>query len=125
MQLFFPPNVAGWPGGKTFIDSSTLLMRMRLPSALLNNGQIDVEEKIDDPDDQAKTNISENKKLETSVNWGVLLDETKDLDLNQLLKIYLLKQPTKKVVDKIKSDLILGQKEMIVKIVSLPEYNLA
>ena len=125
MQLFFPPNVAGWPGGRTFIDSSTLLMRMRLPSALLNNGQIDVEEKIDDPDDQAKTNISENKKLETSVNWATLLDETKDLDLNQLLKIYLLKQPTKKVVDKIKSDLILGQKEMIVKIVSLPEYNLA
>ena len=69
--------------------------------------------------------MQENKKLETSVNWSTLLDETKGLDLNQLLKIYLLKQPTKKVVDKIKSDQILDQKEMIVKIVSLPEYNLA
>src|SRR5690606_16425929 len=29
--LFYPPNVAGWPGGKTWIDSSSLMMRMRLP----------------------------------------------------------------------------------------------
>lgn len=125
MQLFFPPNVAGWPGGKSFIDSSTLLMRMRLPSALLNNGMLDVEEKVDDPDAQLKENIFANKKLETEVNWTPILEETKDLDFDKLLKAYLLKQPSQKVIDKIKSDTKLGQKEMILKIVSLPEYNLA
>ena len=30
-MLFYPPNVAGWAGGKTWIDSSTLMMRMRIP----------------------------------------------------------------------------------------------
>lgn len=30
--LFFPPNVAGWPGGKTWIDHASLLLRMQLPS---------------------------------------------------------------------------------------------
>ncbi|HMK02770.1 MAG TPA: DUF1800 domain-containing protein, partial [Ferruginibacter sp.] len=29
--LFYPPNVAGWPGGKTWIDSSSLMLRMRIP----------------------------------------------------------------------------------------------
>jgi len=125
MQLFFPQNVAGWPGGKTFIDSSTLLLRMKLPSALLNNSQIEVAEKIDDPDDQAKDQVFANKKLETEVNWTPILEETKDLDFDKLLKVYLLKQPIQKVIDKIKSDIALGKKEMILKIVSLPEYNLA
>ncbi len=125
MQLFFPPNVAGWPGGKLFIDSSTLLLRMKLPSALLNDTGLEVEDRIDDPDAQAKENIFANKKLETEVNWTPLLEETKGLDFDKLLKIYLLKQPSQKVIDKVKSDTTLGQKEMILKIVSLPEYSLA
>ncbi len=125
MQLFFPPNVAGWPGGKLFIDSSTLLLRMKLPSALLNNSELEVAEKIDDPDDQAKEHIFANKKLETEVNWTPILEETKGLEFDKLLKIYLLKQPLQKVINKIKSDTALGQKEMILKIVSLPEYSLA
>ena len=125
MQLFFPPNVAGWPGGKLFIDSSTLLLRMKLPSALLNDTGLEVEDRIDDPDAQAKENIFANKKLETEVNWTQLLEETKGLDFDKLLKIYLSKQPSQKVIDKVKSDTTLGQKEMILKIVSLPEYSLA
>ena len=34
--LFYPPNVAGWPGGKNWIDSSALMLRMRLPQILTN-----------------------------------------------------------------------------------------
>ena len=40
-HLFRPPNVAGWPGGRKWIDSSTLAFRMRLPSILLNGGVIE------------------------------------------------------------------------------------
>ena len=29
--LFHPPNVAGWPHGRDWIDSSSLLFRMRMP----------------------------------------------------------------------------------------------
>ncbi len=38
-QLFDPPNVAGWPGGQLWIDSSTLLYRMRLPELLLQEAE--------------------------------------------------------------------------------------
>lgn len=35
--LFNPPNVAGWPGGKQWIDNATLTLRLNLPALLLKN----------------------------------------------------------------------------------------
>ena len=32
--LFMPPNVAGWPGGATWINSSALLQRINMAAAL-------------------------------------------------------------------------------------------
>ncbi|RAJ04119.1 uncharacterized protein DUF1800 [Chitinophaga skermanii] len=32
--LFYPPNVAGWPGGRSWIDSSSLMFRMRVPQII-------------------------------------------------------------------------------------------
>ena len=29
--LLMPPNIAGWPQGKSWIDSSTLMLRLKLP----------------------------------------------------------------------------------------------
>ncbi len=46
--LFYPPNVAGWPGGKNWIDSSTLMLRLRLPQLLKDNDEIGVIPKADD-----------------------------------------------------------------------------
>ncbi|TXH21453.1 MAG: DUF1800 domain-containing protein [Chitinophagaceae bacterium] len=47
-QLFYPPNVAGWPGGKTWIDSTTLMARMRLPKILFNEDIMNLQAKADD-----------------------------------------------------------------------------
>lgn len=33
--LFYPPNVAGWPGGRNWIDSSSLMFRLRVPQVIL------------------------------------------------------------------------------------------
>lgn len=46
--LFYPPNVAGWPGGKNWIDSSTLMMRMRLPQMFNDTDEFNVKPKPDD-----------------------------------------------------------------------------
>ena len=47
-MLFYPPNVAGWPGGKTWIDSSTLMFRLRLPQLISDNDELNVRPKSDD-----------------------------------------------------------------------------
>lgn len=46
--LFYPPNVAGWPGGKTWIDSSSLMLRLRIPQILTANDVMDIRPKTDD-----------------------------------------------------------------------------
>jgi uncharacterized protein (DUF1800 family) len=46
--LFYPPNVAGWPGGKNWIDSSSLMVRLRIPQILSANDSMDIRPKTDD-----------------------------------------------------------------------------
>ena len=43
--LFYPVNVAGWKGGRSWIDCNTLMFRMKLPALLLNNAVINLDEK--------------------------------------------------------------------------------
>lgn len=46
--LFYPPNVAGWPGGKNWIDSSSLMVRMRLPQMINDQDELNIRPKADD-----------------------------------------------------------------------------
>ncbi len=60
--LFYPPNVAGWPGGKNWIDSSSLMLRMRIPKLINDVDEMNVSAKNDDDtmmgmkDDDAQMN---------------------------------------------------------------------
>ena len=46
--LFYPPNVAGWACGKSWIDSSTLMVRLQIPQVLSSKDAIDIRPKTDD-----------------------------------------------------------------------------
>jgi uncharacterized protein (DUF1800 family) len=46
--LFFPPNVAGWPGGTNWIDSSTLMFRLKIPQIIYTSDEIHLQPKDDD-----------------------------------------------------------------------------
>lgn len=46
--LFYPPNVAGWPGGRSWIDSSTLMVRLQMPQVLAAKESIVLSPKTDD-----------------------------------------------------------------------------
>ncbi|NJL11648.1 MAG: DUF1800 domain-containing protein [Microscillaceae bacterium] len=58
-MLFNPPNVAGWPGGRAWIDSSTLLFRLRLPEVLYRLAEIEVE--VKDESDVEKMDFQANR----------------------------------------------------------------
>jgi uncharacterized protein (DUF1800 family) len=61
--LFYPPNVAGWPGGKSWIDSSSLMLRMRIPQLIKDDETFFLTPKTDD--DQAmgmKENLEQKNK---------------------------------------------------------------
>jgi uncharacterized protein (DUF1800 family) len=67
--LFYPPNVAGWPGGKTWIDSSSLMLRLRVPQILTANDVLDIKPKTDD-DVQGGMMEAGAKKLQAAVKGG-------------------------------------------------------
>lgn len=46
--LFMPPNVAGWPGGKSWIDSSSLMVRLQLPRIWASKEDFKLQMKGDD-----------------------------------------------------------------------------
>jgi len=84
--LFYPPNVAGWPGGKTWIDSSTLMMRMRIP--LLINDQDEFNIKPKDDDDQMMGRSDEMKKTDGYRMGKAGRPINAEVDWNPYLKFY-------------------------------------
>ena len=67
--LFYPPNVAGWPGGKNWIDSSSLMLRLRIPQILSANDAMDIRPKTDD-DVQMGQMMEAVKKMKETVKGG-------------------------------------------------------
>ncbi len=64
--LFYPPNVAGWPGGKNWIDSSTLMLRMRIPQMLGEKDEFNIKPK--DDDDQMMGRPSTAQRMNNNVD---------------------------------------------------------
>lgn len=91
-QLFHPPNVAGWKGGKAWIDTSSLLLRMRLPLAMF--GYMDSDESgKDEYEDMAMVAKAEKKskknKFVCTANFAKLSDAFVETDTEKLITAML------------------------------------
>ena len=71
--LFYPPNVAGWPGGTNWIDSSSLMLRLRLPQMIVESQELKMDPKDDDDqmmgmkDQSTGKNKTQNRGMGTQV----------------------------------------------------------
>lgn len=93
--LFYPPNVAGWPGGKNWIDSSSLMLRLRIPQILSANDALDIMPKTDDDVQMGQMMEAGAKKLKNAVKGG-----TATIDWLMVNKIFE-KTPREKLLEKI------------------------
>ncbi|MFD2936023.1 DUF1800 domain-containing protein [Spirosoma flavum] len=94
--LFYPPNVAGWPGGKNWIDSSSLLFRMQLPNYVLKAAEVLVQPKDDGDVNTQLLARKGNAKFHTTVNWTdfeTLFAKIPDAELPNALATILLPFP--------------------------------
>lgn len=86
--LFFPPNVAGWPGGKNWIDSSALMLRLRVPQLFLTDEEIAITLKTDDDQQMgmnekmigkrknAITMMGQNKyRIQSTIDWNLFTQQ--------------------------------------------------
>ena len=81
--LFYPPNVAGWPGGKNWIDSSSLMLRLRIPQLIYSTSELGIKPK--DDDDQMMG--MKDKKMKNMGKLGSQLIKAQ-IDWNLYLKKY-------------------------------------
>lgn len=140
--LFFPPNVAGWPGGRNWIDSSTLMVRLQLPRVLSAKETLNISPKTDDDvsmgqmmEDQVR--IKKNEAIvarggAASINWAPVLkifESVKREDLSKKIAESLLQSPSRlpqQVIDNFvdaasREEFI---KTTIINLMSTPEYQL-
>lgn len=144
--LLYPPNVAGWPGGKSWIDSSTLMVRMRLPKLLSEADQLTIIPK--DDDDQMmgmmdaelkpvankakKKNNALGKGVKTTIDWSNYLlhfSKEKKEDLITAIVQILLQTNGNISQEMIKQYSAIDSREQFIKtatiqVMSLPEYQL-
>ena len=143
--LFYPPNVAGWPGGKNWIDSSSLMLRLKIPQMIYSSGEVDMKPK--DDDDQAmgsmagrmnnrgyeKTRTNGNANLVmSSVDWNLYLQRFRKVEREKLfseISSLLLQTPGRVNEHLIKQFVDHSSRETFTKtatihLMSTPEYQL-
>jgi len=133
-MLFFPPNVAGWAGGRNWIDNSTLITRMNLPKKLAEAADFDVAVKDDMNDETpgAMRKSSNKNALICSFNWDLFckrFESTKEEELWKKMSDYLLSPVSTPVLpENLKTQKFDSNTTKIkaysIYIVRLPEYQL-
>ena len=133
--LFYPPNVAGWPGGKNWIDSSALMLRMRVPQILTDADNFVVKPKDDDDTMMGMEGVDKKakaKQVNVTVNWDAVIkvfDNTPRENLMHAISNVVLQTKSKispnildKYVDSQARDNYI--KTTMVELMSTPEYQL-
>ncbi len=119
-KLFAPPNVAGWPDGYDWVDSSTLMFRVSLPGFLFKSGELQEHpgKSFDDNDPFfVKKRL---KKLKAIVDFEKLEKELGKLS-DEELRDFLIQVNGVKIGDELKKMELIDK---IVDLTSRPEYQL-
>ncbi len=144
--LFYPPNVAGWPGGKSWIDSSTLMLRMRLPRMFNEDDEFNVKPKDDDDqmmgrknngDDDPKAKAANGMKkvgrpINVKIDWSLYTKAYESIPKESLLAnitSILLQTKSRVNPEVIKTFSDNSGRESFIKtatmqVMSIPEYQL-
>ena len=132
-SLFEPPNVAGWPNGKEWIDSSSLIFRTNLGRKIIESSQIDA---VPKPDDDKNPNemLKKEKRfdlIEAQIEWKGLASQFhagSDEELISKLSEYILQTDApKSIVNQLSLGALSPEqkiKTICAALTSLPEYQL-
>lgn len=132
--LFFPPNVAGWPGGKNWIDSSSLMLRLRIPQLLYMRNELDIATKDDDDQQMGQKGAGAGRGFAASIDWKPVLDlfgQTSGDELITRIADYLWAAPVSKLPAAVVRRHTDGSsrealiKTTCIQLMSTPEYQLS
>lgn len=145
-QLLYPPNVAGWPGGKSWIDSSTLMMRMRIPKLFNDADVLNVKPKQDDdimmgrkndgsaavPEKPVVKSSNRGGLINAKIDWAQYISKFEKVDKNNLIPVisnYLLQVDPANIDSTVKASVDASSRDAYIRtatiqLMSTPEYQL-
>lgn len=87
--LFYPPNVAGWPAGLNWIDSSSLMFRMRIPQLIAYKEAFTIRAKSDDDQEMGRMQPAPSKLggrvVKTTIRWEPAMQQLEKVSRENLL----------------------------------------
>jgi uncharacterized protein (DUF1800 family) len=119
-SLMEPPNVAGWPGGRHWINTNTLMMRLKLPSIFLGNGLV--------PSNSMQYAFMEGRsfgdRLAIDKNWDMFDTEYGGLDREELTKALCAEKLQHGTSMMFSESPKYSQRELALQLMSIPEFQL-
>jgi len=135
--LLFPPNVAGWPSGRQWIDSNSLMIRLQLPQVLVmaTDFELPIRESFDadSPFKKKKQFGKMGRKVKATIDWQPLKkligNAGEEEAFDKLSKYFLQVSPKYLTYPLVKPHIqmpeqSLRMKALISRIVSTPEFQL-
>jgi len=125
--LVSPPNVAGWKTGRNWIDSNTIVTRLRLPSVLLNNAEIAYSEKGDEETmitNFKKRKLSRKAFIKVNADWNSFEENYKNESNKELIYQIITSKVNKGTAVMLEKNKQLSKRDFVVQLMSLPEYQL-
>ena len=125
--LLNPPNVAGWKTGRNWIDSNTIVTRLRLPSVLLNNAEIAYSEKGDEETmitNFKKRKLSRRSIIKVTADWKYFEENYKNNSNKELIYQVITSKINKGTAEMLARNEKLSKHDFVVQLMSLPEYQL-
>ncbi|NIF06820.1 DUF1800 domain-containing protein [Chryseobacterium sp. Tr-659] len=124
-MLLYPPNVAGWPNGKSWIDSSTLMLRLQVPQIWSGLRPLEYTPREDDDIDMGM------KSRETALN-KTFKNPNITIDWSRIEKIfahkncedYLLQNAQSLDMNSVNNYSDKSLKMTVINLMSTPEYQL-
>ncbi|MDQ1162943.1 uncharacterized protein (DUF1800 family) [Chryseobacterium sp. SORGH_AS 447] len=124
-MLLYPPNVAGWPNGKSWIDSSTLMLRLQIPQIWSGLRPLDYRPKEDDDLDMGLKNNT-NTLAKSFKNPNITIDwaRVETIFNGKNTEDYLIQNSRSLDVSTVKTFSDNSVKMNVINLMSTPEYQL-
>jgi hypothetical protein len=123
--LLYPVNVSGWKGDRYWIDSNSLMFRLKLPSLLLNNANISLNSKGEFEDDFSDFYNQKNHNFKVSDQARTYFEthysKITKKELKAVLVLPKLDQDTKEMLKIYQNQ---NAYQYCVQLMSIPEYQL-
>jgi len=125
--LMRPPNVAGWKTGKYWIDSNTIVTRLRLASILLNKSAITYvdEEDMDSFTERMQLRHKKGKQyFKIKPDWNTFFTNFDNYSNEKLQEHLILSKMNLNTKEELSHKEKLPLKDFCIQLMSLPEYQL-